>query len=267
MVEENIRRTIVISKDDMNESYERLKEAYEELKEVNRIKTDFVSYVTHELRTPLAIIQNNLEMFLDGTFGDLNEVQHESMDMIFKNIERLIMLVQDSLDMSRIYGGRLKLKCGQIPVDELFRKIISDMRIIAEKKGQRLSLEIADSVSVVECDRDQITQVLTNLLQNAIKFTPDGGNINVTVLNGDVGNKVLVKVSDNGIGIPEEEQENIFKQFYQVKSNLPHETGGTGLGLSISKGIIEAHGGKIWVESMPEAGSTFLFTIQGVNDE
>ena len=249
--------------DELQESYDRLQVAYAELKEVDQMKTDFVSVVTHELRTPLAIIRNNFEMFLDGTFGDLNEVQNESMEMLFKNINRLVKVVQDSLEMSRIYGGRVKIKPEPLNIGELFEKIVSDMKLLAEEKGHELSLEVSEGVSVVKCDGDKITQVLTNLLYNAIKFTPNGGKISVNVKNADENGSILVEVKDNGIGIPKDEHENIFKQFYEVDSRLNHETGGTGLGLSIAKGVVEAHGGKIWVESTPEVGSTFSFTIRG----
>ncbi|MDY6965433.1 MAG: PAS domain S-box protein [Halobacteriota archaeon] len=251
---------------DLKESYERLQVAYEELKELDQMKTDFVSVVTHELRTPLAIIRNNLEMFLDGTFGDLNELQEESMGMIFNNIERLIKLVQNSLDMSRIYGDRLKLKFEQVKIKEIFEKVVSGMKLIAEDKEHKLTLEVLGDIPVIECDEDRITQVLTNLLHNAIKFTPNGGKIGVTLQRDEEEGVILAKVSDNGIGIPEDEQENIFKQFYEVDSYLHHESG-TGLGLSIVKGIVESHGGKIWVESTPEVGSTFSFTIPEVKNE
>ena len=185
------------------------------------------------------------------------------MEMLFKNINRLVKVVQDSLEMSRIYGGRVKIKPEPQNIGELFEKIISDMKLLAEEKGHELSLEVAEGVSVVECDGDKITQVLTNLLYNAIKFTPDGGKISVNIQNAGENGYILVEVKDNGIGIPEDEHENIFKQFYEVDSRLNHETGGTGLGLSIAKGVVEAHGGKIWVESTPEVGSTFSFTIRG----
>ena len=263
MSEEDIIRKIVIAKNDTQESYEKLKRSYEELQEADHIKTDFVSVVTHELRTPLTIIRNNLEMFLDGTFGELNEVQHESLEILFKNVERLIKLVRDCQEMSQIYAGRVKLDYERIPIREMFEKIVSDMMFLSEEKGQELSLYISDDIQMVECDVDKITQVLTNLLQNAIKFTPNGGNIRVRVKSGDDNNIIIVEVSDNGIGIPEKEQKNIFKQFYEVNSPTKHETKGTGLGLSIAKGIVEAHGGKIWVESTPKVGSTFSFTLKG----
>ena len=264
-----VHRDITIQEkleDDLKNSYGKLQQAYSELQELDQMKTDFVSVVTHELRTPLAIMRNNIEMFLDGTFGDINEVQHEGMEMLFRNIEQLIKLVRDSLDMSRIYGGRLKIEYGPVSIKEMFESVVTDMKLVAEEKRHRLSLEVLGDIPMVECDGDKITQVLTNLLQNAIKFTPDGGKISVTLQNGD-SKEILVKVSDNGIGIAEEEHENIFKQFYEVGSYLQHGTGGTGLGLSIAKGIIEAHDGKIWVESTPEEGSTFSFMIpEGVNN-
>ena len=149
----------------------------------------------------------------------------------------------------------------KISLEKLFGKIISDMEIIAEEKGHELSLDIKGDIPLINCDLAKITQVLTNLLQNAIKFTPNGGKICVTVERGDIGNSVQVEVSDNGIGIPKEEHENVFKQFYEVDTNLHKETSGTGLGLSIVKGIVEAHEGKIWAVSAEGQGTSVMISL------
>lgn|GEM_PF-789011 len=248
--------------DDLKKSYERLQVAYDELKEVDEMKTDFTSVITHELRTPLAILGNNFEMLLDGTFGELNDIQLESVGRSYNNIGRLIKLVQGSIEMLNIYGDRLKLELKPVSLDKVFRNVISGMEGLAREKEKEISLEILTEIPVVECDEERISQVLTNLLQNAIKFTPDGKEIGVTLKNEGTkeGQVIIAMVSDNGIGIPEEEYGNIFKQFYEVESYLHHGTG-SGLGLSIAKGIVEAHGGKICVESRLGEGSKFTFTI------
>ena len=255
--------------DDLKNSYERLQVAYEDLKEVDRMKTDFVSVITHELRTPLAVMGNNFEMLLDETFGELNEIQRESIGRSYKNNERLIKLIQDSIEMLNIYGDLLKLELNQISLEEVFKNVVSEMKELAREKEHEISFEVPTEIPVLECDEERISQVLTNLLQNAIKFTPDGGEIGVTLKNESTneGQVIIAMVSDNGIGIPKEEYVNIFKQFYEVGSYLHHGTG-SGLGLSIAKGIVEAHGGKICVESRLGEGSKFTFTIPvGGEDE
>lgn len=254
---------------DLKDSYRKLQVAYEELKEVDEMKTDFVSVITHELSTPLAIMGNNLEMLLDDTFGELNDMQHESISRSYKNNERLKKLVQDSIEMLNIYGGRLKLELDQVYLEEVFKSVLSEIEGMVEEKVQKISLKIPKEIPIVECDGEKIGQVLRNLLHNAIKFTPDEGRIDVTLEIKDrkEGQIIICTVSDNGIGIPEEEYDNIFKQFYEVDSYLHHGTG-SGLGLSIAKGIVEAHGGEIYVESRIGEGSKFTFTIPlGGKDE
>ncbi|MDY6930536.1 MAG: PAS domain S-box protein [Halobacteriota archaeon] len=254
---------------DLKESYKRLQVAYEELKEVDEMKTDFVSVITHELSTPLAIMGNNFEMLLDETFGELTDIQRESIERSFKNNERLKKLVHDSIVMLNIYGERLKLELKKACLEEVFKNIVLEMKKLAEEKKRKVFLDILTEIPVVECDEERIGLVLKNLLQNAIKFTPDDGRIDVTLdtRDTDEGQIIICTVSDNGIGIPEEEHDNIFKQFYEVDSYLHHGTG-SGLGLSIAKGIVEAHGGKICVESKIGEGSKFTFTIPvGGKDE
>lgn len=259
---EEMKGMIFVDSEDLKRSYEELQATYEELKKTDQTKTDFVTVVTHELRTPLAVIRNNLEMLLDGTFGDLSDIQLESLQRVLKNVERMIKLVSDSLEMSRIYGNRLKLKCDQVHLQEVFEKVVTEMNVVAEEKGHDLSLNILKDIPVVICDEDRITQVLTNLLHNAIKFTPVGGKISVS-LNVDQikgGPYVVAEVSDNGVGIPEEDHEEIFKQFYGTQKSTTNEPS-TGLGLSIVKGVVEAHGGEIKVISKVGDGTTFSFTI------
>ena len=259
---EETSKMIIMEEDELKVSYEKLQVAFEELKKIDQTKIDFVTVVTHELRTPLAVIRNNLEMLLDGTFGELSEIQNESMSRIFKNVERMIKLVSDSLEMSRIYGNRLKLKYDQVRLSEIFEKVATEMKVIAEEKGHDLTLDICEEIPIVSCDEDRITQALTNLLHNAIKFTPEGGKISVSLKICDTCEEpyVVAEVSDNGIGIPKEDHEEIFKQFYGVQNSATNEPS-TGLGLSIVKGVIEAHGGEVKVISRLGDGTTFSFTI------
>ncbi|MDY6958945.1 MAG: HAMP domain-containing sensor histidine kinase [Halobacteriota archaeon] len=253
---------MIADREELKRSYEELLLAYEELKKTDQTKTDFVTVVTHELRTPLAVIRNNLEMLLDGTFGDLSEIQMESMDRIFKNVERMIKLVSDSLEMSRIYGNRLKLKYNHVELQDIFEKVVAEMKIVAEDKEHDITLEILQDIPVVTCDEDRITQVLTNLLHNAIKFTPAHGKISVSLNVDQIKGEsyAIAEVSDNGVGIPKEDHEEIFKQFYGTQKSTTNEPS-TGLGLSIVKGVIEAHGGEVKVRSIVGDGTTFSFTI------
>jgi len=266
MDKEELEQMVEMAIIDLRNDKMKLAKAYEELKELDRMKTDFVSITAHELGTPLAIMRNNVEMLLDGTFGGLEEDQKESLSMIINNIERLIKLVQDVRDMSSIYGDRLRVDGESTFIPELVREIVDDLKSLAETREHELDLRISSDISDFVCDRDKVTQVLTNLMHNAIKFTPKGGKIAVSVQEDKLNSKnLLFEVEDNGIGISAEEQEKIFDHFYEGDTYLHHETGGSGLGLSIAKGIVEAHRGKIWVESKPEAGSRFYFTIPGVD--
>jgi len=236
------------------------KKRYEErLKELDTMKSDFVSSVSHELRTPLTAIKGSIDNMLDGLTGELNEKQTRYLNRIKSNADRLSRLINDLLDLSRIEAGKIELKPARLELGRLASDIAETLRPMAAEK--LIELEIASAKAVTAwADRDKITQVIMNLIGNALKFTPPRGKVTVAVeQNGD--DWVRVSVADTGPGIPRGEAEKIFDKFYQVANADKQKTRGTGLGLSISKSLVEMHGGKIWMDSEAGKGSRFSFTL------
>jgi signal transduction histidine kinase len=229
-------------------------------REVDKMKTDFVSIVSHELRTPLAAIKGAVDNLLDGIGGDLGKIQQECLMISKRNIDRLSRLINDLLDISRIEAGKIQINKQSVEISSIIKDILFFFKEIVEQKGVLLEAYIDENLPKVSMDPDKITQVITNLVGNAFKFTPRGGKINVRVfLSGDF---LQVEVIDSGSGIGRQDLEKVFEKFYQV--SRPESAGvykGTGLGLPISKGIVEKHGGKIWVESELGKGSKFSFTL------
>ncbi|MDY6865371.1 MAG: PAS domain-containing sensor histidine kinase [Halobacteriota archaeon] len=244
---------------DLRDSKNKMERAYYDLKELDRLKTEFAAIATHEIGTPLSVVKSNIEMLLDESFGVITDIQRERLQVVFRNIEYLVKLNKEMMDISRIDAGRLKLKKESCHVHEMVRKTAKEIKSLASDKDLKITVKIDENIPVISCDGNRVRQVLDNLLNNAIKFTPGSGDIRMNV--GCDENVVMISVSDNGIGIPEEEHIKIFERFYEVGDYLSHETGGAGLGLAIVKGIVEAHGGKVWVESSLGSGSTFYFTL------
>jgi PAS domain S-box-containing protein len=239
------------------------KKRYERrLKELDRMKSDFVSNVSHELRTPLTAIKGSVDNMLDGLTGDLNEKQLRYLMRIKSNTDRLARLINDILDLSRIEAGKIDLKPTILPVFSLAKEIAESLRPLAVEK--LISLEVTSSDPEVGAwgDRDKITQVLMNLIGNALKFTPAHGQVNVAIAReGDEW--VKISVADTGPGIPPAESKKIFDKFYQIARTDKQTVKGTGLGLAVSKALVEMHGGKIWVTTELSRGSTFSFTLPG----
>ncbi len=228
-------------------------------REVDRMKTQFVSMVSHELRTPLTSIKGFTEMILDEDFGDINNDQREFLGIVESNADRLISLVNDLLDISRIESGRVELKMVIADVGEMITIVVATMEHLIEEKSQTLEVVVDPSLPLIKLDRDRIIQVLTNLVSNAYKYTQSGGHIRLAV--EAAGAYVRFSVADNGFGISDEDQQKLFTRFFRVDSELTREIGGTGLGLNIVKTIIEMHGGEVTLDSKLGAGSTFAFTV------
>lgn len=229
-----------------------------ELKIADKIKTQFLSVVSHELRTPLTPMKAQLQMNLAGYFGVVTEKQKTSLEMILRNTQRLDRLIGDVLDISKLEAGVMKFDKDKASINEVVKNAIETMRQKAEDKNIELNLK-EEKIEDIIIDTDRITQVVINLVNNAIKFTNPGGIINVDVSKSDTN--AIVKIKDTGIGIKKEDQEKLFRPFVQVDSTYTRKFEGSGLGLSICKGIINSHGGKIWIESESGKGSTFQFTI------
>ncbi len=235
-----------------------LQEITEE-KRVEAIKKDFVANVSHELRTPLASIKGYSETLLDGGLDDRKTLK-EFLRVIDRHATRMSRLIDDLLTLSTIESEQISVVKESLDIKELVSSTVSGLEKEAKDKGIRLGASFKKGLPPVLGDRDRLEQVMVNLLDNAIKYTPSGGQISVAVSNSD--GEVRVDVKDTGIGIPEKDMPRIFERFYRIDKARSRELGGTGLGLAIVKHIIQGHNGKVWVESTPERGSKFSFTLK-----
>lgn len=224
---------------------------------VQRMKNEFISVVSHELRTPLTSIRGSLGLLASGQLGDLSAKGQRLLEIAVQNSDRLIRLINDILDIERIESGKVTLEKRDCCADELVAGAMEMVQAMAEKAGVALYSHV-QPVGLV-ADPDRITQTLTNLLSNAIKFSPSDSAVTVRVER--TGQEVLFTVQDQGRGVPGDKQQAIFERFQQVDASDSREKGGTGLGLAICRSIVQQHGGRIWVESIPGAGATFCFTL------
>ena len=227
------------------------------LAELDRLKSEFVMTASHELRTPLTSIGMSIDLLLESAPTKLNDKEQQLLSAAHEDLQRLRGLVNNLLDLSKIEAGKMEMEVSSRPVRPLFERVAESFRLPAEQKGVAFSFDVPESLPNMKGDGNKITWVLTNLISNALHFTPRGGSIG---LSAEVfGPFIQITVSDNGPGIPYEYQSKIFDKFVQVKSS--RALGGSGLGLAISKEIVRAHGGTIWLDSVPGAGSTFRFTV------
>jgi two-component sensor histidine kinase len=239
-----------------------LEDSIQELRKLDEIKSEFVSVASHELRTPLAAIKNAVQLILTGKTGAINETQVKFLSMAERNINRLMNILNDLLSLSRIESGKMTMKFEDLDLRGLIEFIHSSFKTQTDGKSIRLQMELPPKVPTVYADREKLEQVLTNLMGNAIKFTPEGGEIVISAKPYDGnGSHMAVSVKDTGAGIPADQLDKIFEKFHQVEGSLQRSVGGTGLGLAIAKGLVEAHQGKIFVESEVGKGSRFTFTL------
>ena len=237
------------------------KKRYERrLKELDKMKSDFVSNVSHELRTPLTAIKGSVDNMLDGLTGSLNEKQIRYLARIKSNTDRLSRLINDLLDLSRIESGRVEVRPTIVPLAALAEEVAEHLKAVAAEKMIQIEVPSPDRSLTVWADRDKVTQILMNLIGNAVKFTPQEGKVTVAMEKNGIED-VRISVADTGPGIQPEETNKIFVKFYQVANIEKQRPKGSGMGLAISKALVEMHGGKIWVESELGRGSTFYFTL------
>ena len=234
--------------------------ANERLTELDSLKSDFVSNVSHELRTPLTAIKGAVDLVLREVAGPLTEKQIHYLTRVRSNTQHLAGLINDLLDLSKIESGRIEVRSSRVPLSSLVHEVVETLRPVAAEKVIALEATIGEPFILVWADRSKINQVLTNLIGNAIKFTPAPGTVTVSA-SGKSKETVQVSVSDTGPGVPADEKEKIFDKFYQISELGAAKPKGTGLGLAICKALVELHGGRIWVESEPSHGSTFYFTL------
>ncbi len=233
-------------------------------RELDRAKNEFISLVSHELRTPLTSIKGYVDLLLDGEVGDLEPEQHEFLEIVGSNAERLVGLINDLLDISRIEAGRIELNLAPVALGPLLDRILTSFRPQLDDKRQQVSLTVAPDLPPVLADEDRLTQVFANLLSNAHKYTPAGGRIDVSVRADE--RAVTVDIVDSGIGMSDDELASLFTRFFRARNRTTQEVGGTGLGLSITRSLVELHHGTITVTSEPGKGSTFSVTIHRAVD-
>lgn len=247
----------------LNDTTEQLRVANDKLEQLDKLKDEFVSLASHELRTPMTVIKSYIWLLLEGKVGELSEKQRSYLDKTYTSTNRLIDMVNDMLNISRIESGRFTIEPKPMDIVALINEVISEMLPKAQEQLIQLSfIQPTVTIPQVFADKDRIKQVLINLIGNSLKFTPKDGNINVSLELKD--NMVVSHVMDTGRGIKAEDMEKLFKKFNMLGgSYLTKQTGqGTGLGLYLSKSLVEMHKGRIWVESAGENnGSTFSFSL------
>jgi len=236
-----------------------------DLKQVDRLKSEFVSTVSHELRTPLTSIRGVLGLITGGAFGELSGQLQQMIELAQNNAIRLATLVDDLLDMEKLQSGQIEFKYERISLTDIVTKSVETNQPFAERHKAAFNITHAEPNAFISGDFGRLTQVLSNLLSNAAKFSPEGGNIEISLEPCATGYQV--NVSDNGPGIPDEFKDRIFDRFTQVDGSDTRGKGGTGLGLNISKQIIDAHDGTIGLASNPEGGAKFYFTLKEHNED
>ncbi|MGE0546721.1 MAG: sensor histidine kinase [Kofleriaceae bacterium] len=248
---------------ELTEHNQRLQRAVARLEELDRLKSNFLATMSHELRTPLTSVIGYAEMMTEGLAGPVTTDQREYLTTILGKADQLLGLITSVLEVSSLETGQLTLERTMLSIAELVASEIATFQPQANRRGIAIQVDIEASITVLG-DRRKIRQVVTSLLSNAVKFTPDRGNVGVAVRTGplepgnDDGERaVQLVVRDSGIGISRDQVAKIFEPFFQVDSSSTRAFGGTGLGLTLAKAYVEAHGGRIWVDTAPGQGSTF----------
>ena len=262
---------------ELQEKNARLQQAFDRLKELDRLKSNFLATVSHELRTPLTSIIGYSEMLGEGIAGELSVEQRDFVQTIRDKGEQLLELIKGLLDLSKLESGTMSLRKADLAVAKVVDDVAQTLAPVAKKKGIEIRTAVEPGLPNIWADKERMRQILLNLTENAIKFTPSGGSVSltaaVTTLDVPVGDDsgmvlmvakrtaVILRVADSGIGIPIGERERVFDAFYQVDSSSTREQGGTGLGLSIVRRLVEAHDGSVQIEDNVPSGTTFVVTI------
>jgi signal transduction histidine kinase len=242
----------------LEETTEKLNLANQELQEADKMKDEFVSLASHELRTPMAAIKGSLSTILEGYAGTISQETREFLTAAYNENDRLIRLVNNLLNTSRIEAGKFSFTFTRTDLGEIVSEVVRNLQMAAKEKNLYLVFEPFGILPAVTADVDKIKEVIINLISNGLKFTSTGG---ITIRSSIEGDFIKTSVVDTGTGISQEDHEILFKKYSQVKQKFVKSLGGTGLGLYISKKIIEGHGGKIWLESTVGTGTTFFFTL------
>jgi signal transduction histidine kinase len=236
-----------------------LADARDEAVQANKSKSEFVSIVSHELKLPMTSIKGYSDLMLTGATGVLNENQTNFLTTIRNNVNRMATLVSDLADISRIESGNLRVESRAVPVWDVIDEVITLTKTQVEQKQQQLTLDVSNELPKAWCDRNRLSQILTNLVSNANKYTSANGRIEVQAHTVD--DMIQISVKDDGLGMTEEDQQKLFSNFFRSTDEKVREAPGTGLGLSITKNLIELQGGRIWFESEYRKGTVFYFTL------
>jgi signal transduction histidine kinase len=232
---------------------------FEHTKSLDRLKSEFVAVVSHEIRTPLTSVKGAIELLADESYFQNSDQQVKFLTIAHANAERLLVLISDILDFSKLDSASLPMSIERQRLEPVVLQATHNLRTLIEERRIHVDVSLADDLPDLMLDASRIAQVITNLLSNAIKFSPLGGRIEVTAEPWE--GAVRVGVRDHGEGIAPDDLPKLFRKFSQIDSGPTRRVGGTGLGLVICKGIVEQHQGHIWVESIPGEGSTFYFTV------
>jgi PAS domain S-box-containing protein len=233
-------------------------------REIERMKNEFVQLVSHELRTPLTSIKGYVDLLLDEEMGPLEDEQREFLKIVGSNARRLVGMVNELLDISRIESGKMELRLEPVSLPSLVAGVTDGLRPLINEKHQRLSVHAVPGLPAVLADPERLSQIVLNLISNAVKYTGDGGEISVTFR--PLNDEVITEITDTGVGLTEDEIRQLFTRFYRAQNRATREAAGAGLGLSITRSLVELHGGKISVTSTPGVGSTFSFTLPLAED-
>jgi signal transduction histidine kinase len=249
------QRVVTASRDEVGQLAVAFNRMSSELESLERVRRDLVANVSHELKTPISALRAHLENLLDG-------VEHpdpKTLQVMLSQSERLGRMVDQLLELSRLESGDLPLHREEVSLGPLVSRVVSEIRVTRARTDIELSEDVPEDLPTVFADAERVYQVLFNLLDNAVRFTPAGGRVRVTAAghNGSVD----VAVADTGPGIPAEHLPRLFERFYRIDTSRSRDEGGTGIGLAIARSVVEAHGGRIWAESEPGRGSTFTFEL------
>ena len=241
---------------------------YAEVQQANIAKSEFVSFVAHELKNPMTSIKGYAELLAAGAVGSINDMQSNFLSTIRSNIERMKTIVEDLNDNSKIEAGRLRLEYKAVDINEAVDDVIRSTRSQIEEKKQTIEVQFGPELPKIWADRNRLIQIIVNLVSNAHKYTQEGGHIIVSAEKstnlwdpGGAREVVHIWVKDNGIGISPEDQIKIFQKFFRSEDDQARRSPGTGLGLNITRSLIEMMGGKIWFESEFRKGTIFHFTV------
>jgi len=238
---------------------------YEGVKEADRAKSEFIDFVAHELKQPMTAMQGYAKLLTMGVGGQLNDTQNQFVEVINSNVERMSKLVNDLLEISRLEAGRTKLRLEPVDLQEVLEEILTNTRTEIEARHHIVEIDAPQELPPVLGDRERLVQILTNLVSNAYKYTPNGGLIRIVVDGQDRPDvppgHIYVRVSDTGIGMSPQDLLRLEEKFFRADHELVREQSGTGLGVSITRNLVALHGGELQVESEPGQGSTFGFTL------